>query len=198
MKINLFEKTISMESLLEAWDKFKAGKRRRTDVQIFEKRLEDNLFKLHGELSSKTYRHGPYEKFYIRDPKVRLIHKSSVRDRVVDHTIFKTLNEIFEPTFINESYSSRIGKGTHRGIKSLKEYLIETQKVYGKCFVLKCDVKKFFHSINHNILIYIIQRKVTDLNMIWLIKLLLKSFPIRAQFERERERERVKRALSEI
>jgi len=92
--------------------------------------------------------------------------------------------------------TTRIGKGTHRGVKSLKEYLRETQKAHGKCFVLKCDVKKFFHSINHDILISIIQKKVIDPEMIWLIKLLLESFPIRAQFERERER--VKRALSVI
>ena len=90
--------------------------------------------------------------------------------------------------------TTRIGKGTHRGVKSLKEYLRETQKAHGKCFVLKCDVKKFFHSINHDILISIIQKKVIDPEMIWLIKLLLESFPIRAQFERERERERESKA----
>ncbi|KKT34102.1 MAG: Retron-type reverse transcriptase [Candidatus Gottesmanbacteria bacterium GW2011_GWB1_44_11c] len=183
---NLFDKTISLESLLEAWDKFKIGKRKKPDVQVFEKKLEDNLFNLHEELASKTYRHEPYKEFYIRDPKVRLIHKSSVRDRVVNHAIFKTLNEIFEPIFIPESYSSRIGKGTHRGVKSLKQHLIEIQKSHGKCFVLKCDIKKFFHSINHAVLLRIIQTKIKDSDMIWLIRLLLDSFPNRAQFERER------------
>jgi len=80
---NLFPQTVSLESLLDAWDEFKLGKRHKPDVQIFERYLENNLFALHDDLTEKRYRHGAYSSFYIRDPKIRLIHKSSVRDRIV-------------------------------------------------------------------------------------------------------------------
>ena len=69
---DLFEKTVSFESLLDAWDEFKAGKRHKPDVQQLERHLEDNLFALHEDLSEKRYRHGQYSGFYIKDPsKVR-------------------------------------------------------------------------------------------------------------------------------
>jgi len=66
---NLFEKIISAENLLEAWDDFKRGKRRKADVQLFERRLGDNIFQLHRDLIHKRYRHGEYVDFYVRDPK---------------------------------------------------------------------------------------------------------------------------------
>ena len=185
--LNLFNKTISLESLLDAWDEFKLGKGKRIDVQIFEQHLSDNLFKLHGDLVSKKYKHGPYHSFYIRDPKLRLIHKSSVRDRIVHHTVFKTLNEIFEPTFIDDSYSCRENKGSHRAVRRLKAITDVIYRRYRKCFVLKCDIKKFFHSINHAILLQIIKNKIKDDDMLCLTENLVHSFS--AQIERERERE---------
>lgn len=101
---NLFEEIISVENLLEAWDDFKRGKRRKADVQLFERHLGDNLFKLHRELIHKRYRHGEYVDFYVHDPKLRHIHKAAVRDRVVHHAVFRLLNPIFESTFVADSY----------------------------------------------------------------------------------------------
>ena len=84
---------VSVESLLNAWDEFKKrGKRKKRDVQVFELRLEDNLFRLHRDLKNKRYKHGQYVGFYIRDPKVRHIHKAGVRDRIVHHALFKYIN----------------------------------------------------------------------------------------------------------
>lgn len=188
---DLFEKTVSLESLLYAWDEFKAGKRHKPDVQQFERHLEDNLFTLHEDLSEKCYRHGPYSGFYIKDPKIRLIHKSDVRDRIVHHAVFKTLDIVFEPTFIFDSYSCREGKGTHRAVRRLGFFINKIYRTQGQCFVLKCDVRQFFHSINHKILFGIIAERVKDPDLLWLIKELIESFPANAPASiRERERER--------
>ena len=149
---NLFEKAISIESLLQAWDEFKIGKRARPDVQAFEYHLEDNLFALQRDLVTRRYKHGPYYAFHIRDPKPRIIHKASVRDRIVHHALHQALNPIFEPTFIADSYSCRCNKGTHRGVRRLRFFLNKTYKNHGTCFALKCDVKKFCGSIDHEIL----------------------------------------------
>lgn len=92
------------------------GKRKKVDVTVFERRLEDNLFALHKSLKDKTYTHRGYKSFFIRDPKVRHIHKACVSDRVVHHLVSKMLEEIFDPMFYAHSYSCRKNKGTHKAL----------------------------------------------------------------------------------
>ena len=187
---NLFNEVISLENVLRAWDGFRKGKREKFDVQIFEYFLENNLFHLQSELVSKLYQHRPYQQFYIKDPKVRLIHKAAVRDRVVHHLIYQALNPIFEPTFIADSYSCRKNKGTHRAVKRLRVFTEKISKTRGKCFVLKCDIKKFFHSVDHNILFSQISQRIKDSDLLWLIKNVVESFTANMAGTRERERER--------
>ena len=179
MKIykNLFEKTISLENLFSAWDEFHKDKKKKKDVQKFEFNLEQNIFRLHRELKSKNYKHGKYFSFYICDPKVRHIHKATVRDRVLHHAVFKILNPIFEPTFISTSFSCRIDKGNHKGTNELASNLRGLSKNNSKvCFALKCDIKKYFENINQEILLKIIQKKIKDEEAIWLIKEITESF----------------------
>src|SRR5476651_1560778 len=96
---NLYSECITLEGLFQAWEEFVVGKRKKKDVIEFERFLEDNLFKLYFELKNKNYKHGGYKSFFVRDPKVRHIHKAVVKDRVVHHLISKVLEQIFDPTF---------------------------------------------------------------------------------------------------
>lgn len=105
---------ISFENLLEAWQEFLKGKRRKEDVACFSSRLAENLLKLHTELKNKTYTHGGYVAFNISDPKPRNIHKAIVRDRVLHHLLYKELYPYFDKKFIYDSYSCRVNKGTHK------------------------------------------------------------------------------------
>jgi RNA-directed DNA polymerase len=188
---NLYELITSTENLFEAWDVFKRGKRNKPDVAAFEKNLEPEMFKLARELRAKTYRHGTYYGFWIRDPKVRHIHKALVRDRVLHHAIFKVLNPIFEPTFIPTSFSCRIGKGTHKGVVYLAESLRAASKNTTRpCFVLKCDVRKFFDTVDQRILLEILRKKISDQDTLILLENIINSYE--GGFTRERERERVK------
>ncbi|MEK9170566.1 MAG: reverse transcriptase/maturase family protein [Patescibacteria group bacterium] len=174
---NIFEKIISLENLFLAWDEFKKEKLRKADVIKFEFNLEQNIFSLHYKLKNKTYKHGIYTSFYINDPKQRHIHKASVKDRIIHHTVFLVLYPIFEKTFIYDSYSCRKNKGTHKGIDRLQNLLRKTSKNNRQnCFALKCDVRKFFQSVNHSILISIIERKIQDKDALWLIKEIINSF----------------------
>ncbi len=166
-----------MEGLFSAWSEFKHGKQKKKDVVEFEYKLEENIFQLHRELKEKTYKHGPYKSFWIHDPKQRHIHKALVRDRVIHHALFSVLNPIFEPTFIYDSYSCRENKGTHKGVNKLRDVLRKVSKNnYKDCFVLKCDVRKFFASVNHEILISIIAKRIKDGDAMWLIKEIVESF----------------------
>ncbi len=185
----LFDKIIDLENLFSAWDEFKKGKGKKPDVLRFEKNLEQNIFQLHRDLRDGIYKHGGYTSFYIRDPKLRHIHKARVRDRVLHHAVFKVLNPIFEPTYIHNSFSCRIGKGNHKGVETLASMLRKVSKNNIKpCFVLKCDVRKFFDSIDHDILIALLQRKINDKNIMDLLRQIVGSY-----FTRERERERESR-----
>lgn len=173
----MFDCIISLENLFLAWKEFRRGKRKRPDVQEFEYNLEDNIFKLHEELKDKTYRHSNYTSFWICDPKLRHIHKASVRDRILHHAVFRILYPIFDKIFIFDLYSCRIGKGTHRAVKHLLKFIRKESKNYSRpCFILKCDIKKFFDSINHDILIFLMERKVRDKNAMRLIKEIIEGF----------------------
>jgi len=192
MKIykDVFGKIVSPENLFNAWANFKHDKRKRFDVQEFEISLEENIFKLHRELKAGIYKHGPYKPFYIYDPKQRLIHKATVRDRVVHHAIYSILNPIFEPTFIANSFSCRIGKGTHKGVEALEKILRKVSRNNTRdCFALKCDIKKFFDSIDHRILLTTLAKRIKDGRTMSLLTEIVGSFASHAARERERERE---------
>ncbi len=185
----MFEEIISIGNLFAAWETFKAGKRSGEDVQALERHLEDNLFRLEWELKTKTYRHKPYHRFQIFDPKHRIIHKADVRDRIVHHAIYRVLGPVFDPTFIFDSYSCRVGKGTHAAVKRLEGFARKVSRNDTRpCWALKCDVRKFFDSINHGILLKILGQKIHDQNTLWLLRNIVESFRVVDKFaERERE-----------
>lgn len=175
--MSLFLHCASVSNLLEAWNEFKRGKRKKSDVAEFELHLEDRIFRLHNKLVSKKYVHDPYFDFYVCDPKRRHIHKATVADRVLHQAVFRVLYPIFDKHFIHDSYSSRNNKGTHAGVGRLVSACRkETKNWRVTTYALKCDVRKFFDSIDHEILRSLILRKVSDPDMIWLIDLILKSF----------------------
>ncbi|MDP1625265.1 MAG: reverse transcriptase/maturase family protein [bacterium] len=143
----------------------------------FEFTLEDNLFNLHRELSEGTYRPELYEAFYVKDPKLRHIHKASVRDRVVHQAVYRVLYPTFDKGFIFDSYSSRNFKGTHRGARRLEIFIRKATRNWTRqAWCLKCDVRKFFDSIDHKILSLLISESVSDARTMELIKTILASF----------------------
>ena len=128
-------------------------------------------------MANKTYKHSDYYSFYVKDPKLRHIHKACVKDRVLHHAIFRILYPIFDKTFIFDSYSCRIGKGTHRAVNRFEEFGRKVNRNNSRnCFALKCDIKKFFDSIDHKILGDILGRKIKDENTVWLVEEIIKSF----------------------
>jgi retron-type reverse transcriptase len=180
MKIQLshsFEKIISLDNLLLAWQEFIKGKKTKPDVQEFSLRLFDNILALHISLANKSYRHGGYKSFYINDPKRRHIHKASVRDRLLHHAVYRILYPFFERTFVADSYSCRLNKGTHKALNRFRALaFMESKNHTHTCRVLKIDIRKFFASINHKILLLILREYIKDNDMIWLLKDIIESF----------------------
>ncbi len=168
---------IRIENIFQAWNEFKVGKRKKKDVQVYERNLEDNLFTLHEELRKKIYKHGKYEEFYVHDPKRRHIHKASVQDRVLHHLLYKYLYPLYDINFIFDSYSCRLEKGTHKGIKRLEQFTRKVSKNYTKTsFALKLDIKKFFASVDHEVLSKLFYRNIKDKDILGLLSEVLNSF----------------------
>jgi len=172
-----FQKIISLSNLFTAWEEFKSGKRSREDVLEFELHLEDNIFAIYEELKSGGKRQIKYEQFHITDPKPRIINKASVSERIVHQAIYQILMPIFDKTFIFDSYSCRDEKGTHKGFKRLVELARKQSKNYScPCWALKCDVRKFFHSIDHEILTNLLSRRIADEKLMNLLTEIIRSF----------------------
>src|SRR3989344_3140829 len=172
-----YDSIISLENLLEAWKEFVRGKRSRKDVQEFELHLMSNVTMLHNDLISKTYRHSPYEAFNISDPKPRNIHKARVRDRLLHHALYRTLYPFFDKVFISDSYSCRKDKGTHKAMNRFRSFAYQVSDNHTKTvWVLKCDIKKFFASIDQETLIKILEQYISDRDIILLLSQIVGSF----------------------
>lgn len=175
--IHTYNNIIEIENLLEAWMEFLRGKRKKDDVQIFERNLMQNIISLHSDLKSKTYKHSEYEAFNISDPKPRVIHKAKVRDRLLHHALYRYLYPFFNKTFISDSFSCRLMKGTHNAVKRLNDFYNKVSKNNTKqVWVLKCDIRKFFDSINHEILLNILDLYIEDKEIIGLLRTIISSF----------------------
>jgi len=172
-----YDDFISIRCLFQAWREFKKGKGKKLEVQVFERYLEDNLFKLHEKLKNKTYRHGSYCSFYVNDPKRRHIHKANIEDRIIHHLFYNFLCEVFDKNFIFDSYSSRLGKGTHGAVTRLRLFSRKVSCNFTRpCWALKCDVKKFFDNIDHEILLDFLCKRIKDNSILWLLNEIVDSF----------------------
>ena len=188
-----------MENLLLAWQKARKGKTNKIYVKEFEKNLRANLRGLNKELKEITYKPLPLKTFVLRDPKTRVISKSDFRDRVVHHALVNILEPIFDKSFIYDSYANR--KGALKTVLRFDSFVrkvsrngktkgwINNNQVKGYC--LKADIKHYFQEVNHEILLKIIKRKITDEKVIWLVEKIVKA-NIEIQRERDNKRDAVR------
>jgi RNA-directed DNA polymerase len=174
---NKYEDIISMENLLEAWQEFLNDKNKKPDVLEFQKNLMSNMISLYNDLINKSYRHSGYEAFNISDPKPRNIHKASVRDRVLHRAIYRKLYPFFDKSFISDSFSCRLGKGTHKSLKRFERFGNRVSKNNTKqCWILKGDIKKCFASVDQKVLTEILKKYIKDENTTNLLNEIISSF----------------------
>lgn len=185
----LYNKVYSIENLNLAFQKAKKGKSKKDYVILFESNLIEELNRLQKELKDKTYEPYKLKRFVIRDPKTRTIHASIFRDRIVHHAIINVLQPIYEPIFIYDCFASRKNKGTHKAVNRLESFInkvstngLLVRNSYSKNsikgYCLKADIKKYFDSMNHKVLVNILEKKISDKDFIWLIRRVLDNFSI--------------------
>lgn len=160
---NLFSQIVTFENLCRAANQAAKGKREKFNVMEFFLTLEKNLFELQAELASGDYCPGAYRTFFIYDPKPRLISAAPFRDRVVHHALMNVIGPIMERRLVFDTYANRLGKGTHQAIRRFQHFAQHYR------FVLKCDIKKYFPSIDHQILRNLMRKCIGDQQVLWLI-----------------------------
>lgn len=154
----LYERVCSFENLHAAFRKAAKGKGLRADCAAFSYGRERELLRLQEELQSGTYRHGAYREFTVHDPKLREVKAARFRDRVVHHALCGVIEPIFEARFLPESFACRKGKGTLAALDACRRLV---RRFPDGC-VLKADVSKFFHTVDHEILLDLLRRKIAD------------------------------------
>jgi len=164
---NLYPKIVEFTNIFYAAKQAQRGKRFRENVLSFNDNLENELIQLQQELRQKTYQPGEYRTFYIREPKRRMISAAPYRDRVVHHALCNVIVPIFERSFIDDSYANRLGFGSHRALRRFTEFARSSR------YVLECDIKRYFPTIDHEILKTLIRRKIKCPETLWLIEMII-------------------------
>ena len=153
---NLFDQFLSFTNLFSAYRKARKGTARKRSTLAFSFHLERELFELQKALHAGTYKPSPYHYFKIYDPKERTISIAEFQDRVVHHALINILEPIYERCFIFDSYATRKNKGTHKALERAQHMMRHNY------WFFKTDVDKYFDSIEHDVLLKLLERKVKD------------------------------------
>ena len=166
---NLHPQVCSLENVMAAARCAMQGKMSGHAAARFHARWETHAVCLHEELTAGTWQPGPYTYFDIHEPKLRRVAAAPFRDRVVHHALVRVLEPIFEKKFIEDSYACRKGKGTHAGVRRCAEFSRRFP------VVLKCDLRRYFPSIDHEILLQRIGKTIADQKVMALIRRILET-----------------------
>lgn len=164
---DLYPRITAFPTLLAAFRKASRGKRYRLDVLAFGANLERELLQLQHELRSFTYAPGSYRQFMVREPKPRLVSAAPFRDRVVHHALVAVMAPPLELHFIPTSYANRKGYGTHRALRRFHRACGE------HAWVLQADIRLYFPSIDHFLLLAQLEQLITCPSTLWLLRSIL-------------------------
>lgn len=154
---NLYDKIITEDALMAAFEDASRGKRTKRACFRFERRLGANIHALALELDTGTYRPLPYYSFDVREPKPRRIYAPAFRDRVVQHAIYRVIQPIFDRSFIDQSFACRPGKGTHAASDYVQQAL---RSVPRDSYYLQLDIRRYYYSLDRTALRELIERKI--------------------------------------
>jgi RNA-directed DNA polymerase len=160
----LFEEVCCFDNLLKAAQKAMKGKRKRSSTAWFNVNKEFELLKIQEKLKSGDYEPGTYRCFNVYEPKERYICSVDFRDQVVHHALCRVLEPLFEKWFIFDSYACRKDKGAHRAIRRVKGWSKKAS------YFLKADVRKFFESVDHEVLKNLLCQKIKDQKLLTLME----------------------------
>lgn len=164
---NIFERICTLENLREADRKARKDKKHQYGVKLHDRNKEENLLALQSSLLNQTYRTSQYNVFPVYEPKERMVYQLPYYpDRITHHAILNQIEPYFVQSFTNDTYSCIKGRGIHLAAKRITHAL---RDVEGTKYCLKIDVRKFYPSIDHDILKDLLRRKFKDRQLLWLL-----------------------------
>ena len=173
---NEFDKKLTYENLMKAHILSRKGKGYRKDIILFNLKQEEYIMWLYKELKNGTYKHGGYTEFYVIEPKLRRIQKSRYIDRIVHRWIVdEFLNEYFVKTFINTTYACLKNRGMHKACLDVQAAMKHCKNIWNNYYILKMDIRKYFDSIDKDILFKILSKKIKDEKLLEVIKQIVYS-----------------------
>ena len=150
---NIYKNICDFNTIISMYKEVRKTVKNKSKIIRFEEFKTYNINNIYNELNNKTYIPGSYNIFLIKKPKYRIVMAQNISDKIINHLVAKYLIvDVVEKSLINENVATRKNKGTHYGMKLLKEYLIRLTKEKKEIYALKIDIHKFFYSIDHNIL----------------------------------------------
>lgn len=167
----IWDRVVAMDNLYAAFCKARKGKRRRPDVARFGLDLEQGLCELQRELVSGQYVPGAYRQFTIYERKPRVISVAPFRDRVVHHAVMNVLEPVLDKRFIADSYACRQDKGVHKAVERYQQFARE------HAYVLKLDIRRYFPSIDQEILKQQLERRIKDRPVLDLLGRIIDNSP---------------------
>ena len=173
---NEFEQKLTYENLMQAHKLSRKGKGYRKDIILFNLKQEEYILWLYKELKNGTYTHGGYTEFYISEPKPRRIQKSRYIDRIVHRWIVDNfLEEYFISSFIHTTYACIKGRGMHKACLDLQAQMKHCKRIWDNYYILKMDVRKYFDSIDKDILYKIVSKKIQNEKLLKILKQIIYS-----------------------
>ena len=167
---NLWPQIVNFENFVHAYRAASRNKRYQPAALKYRQHLEENLIDALNLLSWKQWQPSAYREFCVYEPKKRLISAPAFKDRVVHHALVRVIEPLFERKFVADSFACRTGKGTHAAKRRVESFAKAAQKQWGEFYVLKGDIRAYFHSIDRRVLLDLIERTISDVDVLWLVR----------------------------
>ncbi|MEZ4599557.1 MAG: reverse transcriptase/maturase family protein [Syntrophotaleaceae bacterium] len=167
---NLYPKIAEPDNLRLAFNKAVRGKRSRNEVIRFQRRLDENLAELHRQLIEERVAVGDYRFFTVHDPKQRLICAAAFPERVLHHAVMNVCEPVLDAYALDDSYACRKGKGSQRALERARYFTGR----YG--WYLKLDIRRYFDSIDHAVLLGLLRRRFKDRRLLALLERIFDSY----------------------
>lgn len=160
---NLYQKICNYDKIKQAYKEVRKNTKNKRRVALLRDYEAVYIYRVYKTLSSKTYKVGPYNSFIIYEPKERLIVSQNIEDKIVNHLVARyILYPALLPCLLDVNVASRKNMGTHKGLEIAKEFHKICNQKYKKYYILKCDISKFFASIDHDRLKEKLLKRIKD------------------------------------
>lgn len=167
---------LDIQKIKDVYHTIRVNSKHKEKIVSFELFLSSNLIQVYTVLKNRTYIHQRYNIFLIREPKIRVIMSECMQDKIINHLVSKyILFPLIEPKLIEANVATREGKGSKKASLYMKRYINHLKENYEKIYVLKCDIHKYFYSIDHEILLTKLKKIIFDPELYQLVKTIVES-----------------------